>query len=100
MVRSQTRPKHIEVETALPEKAWSPLPLAAVFNSNWFSRKAEPEPEPVVESTPILPPEPPLPAPKVIEIRTVIRPPGWMEIATLAVGVVILCLQVAHMVSP
>ena len=99
MVRSQTRKP--ELETLIPEDP-EPHPDALFYGllSRLFG-----QPEPMA----VAPPPPPAPiesgAPQVIERihhqHTVLyRRPAWIELVTIGLCVVNLCLLVAHMVSP
>lgn len=95
MVRSQTRPA-LEPQPE-PEEVVHPAFLNAVL-AGWWKK---PEPEVVIVEAPLPPTATPEEMPQQIRIetRTIYRAPRWVEL-TLVAGIgVILCLQVALLVS-
>lgn len=96
MVRSQTRAPEATITVAPEPEPISAGIFAAVFG-NLFKPEPPPAPEPVKEeSIPVVTPEwlaPP-------EVHVTVQVPRRLLYAILAVQAVILCLQVAHLVSP
>lgn len=103
MVRSQTR----KIEAVIPEELYGPPRYDVLLPrliTKLFQKEEPPPPPPEPpkvdeEPVPVVTPEW-MPTEQHHHYHTVYRTPRWIELTILGLGVVNLCLLVAHLMSP